>query len=85
MCCFLDAGRTVVLSKHWVICRISKEEMHFVIAGRVKCPEFVYASMIAQRLSERLPKFTYTKISKTHGEWEVREKDLLDEFEEIRH
>lgn len=45
--------------------------MHFVIAGHIKCPQFSFAVMLAQRLRESLPDFTYLQISKTPMDWEV--------------
>lgn len=45
--------------------------MHFVIAGKINCPQFTYAVMVAQRLKENLPAFTYLKIPKQPDDWEV--------------
>ncbi|KAK6617563.1 hypothetical protein RUM44_005151 [Polyplax serrata] len=44
--------------------------MHFVIAGKINCPQFTYAVMVAQRLKENLPAFTYLKIPKQPDDWE---------------
>lgn len=51
--------------------------MHYVIAGRINCPQFSYAIMVAQRLKENLPNFTYLKIPKKPDDWGVGTNFIL--------